>query len=257
MNRCDSCDRHLLPGTRLCPFCSTGKVAKLAGAIAMPAVLSACYGQPPCDQTADADGDGFETCLDWGWFPGPEDCDDADPAVNPDAQESCDNDIDDNCDGIIAGTETVENCFNESDDDCDGLLPADDPDCEPADSGDSGDTGQTGTTGTVAISYTLSAAGSTIDCAAAGLGEDDLMVTLAIGGTPQDTLALDCDDTAITLDDVPAGAQSVTITAASDDTIREWATGTVSVEVIADTSTPLDVVLTCSSPGVDDGCGGG
>ncbi|MEC8425114.1 MAG: MopE-related protein, partial [Myxococcota bacterium] len=45
----------------------------------------------PADPPMDADGDGFEA---------EEDCDDADPAVNPAAQELC-NGLDDDCDGAI------------------------------------------------------------------------------------------------------------------------------------------------------------
>ena len=48
--------------------------------------------------TADADGDGFEA---------PADCDDADPAVHPDATEVCDNGLDDNCDGAAPECRTV------------------------------------------------------------------------------------------------------------------------------------------------------
>ena len=43
------------------------------------------------DPIVDADGDGFSV---------DEDCDDDDPAVNPDAAETC-NDLDDNCDGSV------------------------------------------------------------------------------------------------------------------------------------------------------------
>jgi len=54
----------------------------------------------------DADGDGYldEAC-------GGEDCDDADPAVHPDAEEVCTGGVDD---------------------DCDGLTDGDDPDCDAA-----------------------------------------------------------------------------------------------------------------------------
>jgi hypothetical protein len=51
----------------------------------------------------DADGDGFETG---------EDCDDTDPAVNPDAAEVCGDGVDNNCDGLatecrLSGEEVV------------------------------------------------------------------------------------------------------------------------------------------------------
>ena len=45
------------------------------------------------DPTQDADGDGFTL--------GEGDCDDTDPEVNPGAQESCGNEVDDDCDGIV------------------------------------------------------------------------------------------------------------------------------------------------------------
>lgn len=54
----------------------------------------------PTDLNADADGDGYTARLD---------CDDADPATHPDATESCDNNEDDDCDGMI----------DDQDDDCD------------------------------------------------------------------------------------------------------------------------------------------
>jgi hypothetical protein len=45
----------------------------------------------PIDTVADADGDGFDAESD---------CDDADPAIHPDASEVCD-EVDNNCDGFI------------------------------------------------------------------------------------------------------------------------------------------------------------
>ena len=52
---------------------------------------------PDCNEGVDEDGDGSFTPLD---------CDDNDPAINPDATEIPDNDVDENCDGI---TETSDN----------------------------------------------------------------------------------------------------------------------------------------------------
>ena len=46
-------------------------------------------------QCEDGDGDGFQN----EWCGGP-DCDDTDPAVNPDADEVCDDDLDNDCDGL-------------------------------------------------------------------------------------------------------------------------------------------------------------
>ncbi|NIN94816.1 MAG: hypothetical protein GTO49_07515, partial [Anaerolineae bacterium] len=110
----------------------------------------------------DADDDGY--AVEGGGC-GPVDCDDTDPAVNPDAAEVCDNGIDDDCDGLIDADDpdcvvctdadgdsyaiegggcgsidcddtdpainpgAAEVCDNGVDDDCDGLIDADDPDC--------------------------------------------------------------------------------------------------------------------------------
>ena len=61
---------------------------------------------------ADADGDGFgagdavEACDTLsGHVPDGSDCDDSDPAVNPDADEVC-NEIDDDCDGLVDDDDT-------------------------------------------------------------------------------------------------------------------------------------------------------
>lgn len=104
-----------------------------------------------CDD--DADGDGFLGSVD--------DCADLDAAINPDAEEICDNDVDENCDGkadpcdsppdcdldadgfeapTCGGNDCNDNaadvnpdraeiCTNQIDDDCNGLTDADDPAC--------------------------------------------------------------------------------------------------------------------------------
>jgi len=69
----------------------------------------------PC---TDADGDDF--CLSV-------DCDDTDPAVNPDATEICDDGIDNNCDGTID-----EGCGTCTDFDGDGYC-AEVDDCDDTD----------------------------------------------------------------------------------------------------------------------------
>lgn len=64
------------------------------------------------DHTEDADGDGHGdpdgatgcVCEEGdGWAASADDCDDADAAVSPSAEEICDNGIDDNCDGTPSG----------------------------------------------------------------------------------------------------------------------------------------------------------
>ncbi|MDH3403538.1 MAG: MopE-related protein [Acidobacteriota bacterium] len=122
-------------------------------------------GEPVCN---DGDGDGYGSpgspaCM----FP-EEDCDDADPAVNPGAAENCSNSIDDDCDGAVDAADpdcavctdndgdgfgfpasqvcpfpnedcddtdpsvnpnATEICDNFIDDDCDGAIDATDSDC--------------------------------------------------------------------------------------------------------------------------------
>ena len=56
----------------------------------------------------DSDDDGYgDPLVTWdgcealeGWVPNSDDCDDADPAINPAAVEVCD-EVDNNCDGVI------------------------------------------------------------------------------------------------------------------------------------------------------------
>jgi hypothetical protein len=59
---------------------------------------------PDCLVCTDADGDGYAV---EGGACGPVDCDDADPDVNPAAAEVCDNEIDDNCNGLIDADDPI------------------------------------------------------------------------------------------------------------------------------------------------------
>jgi hypothetical protein len=108
MIRCEHCGRHHLGEESSCPFCGQGgglgRKIKNAALVASTMVLMACYGPAGMyvDDTSlqDADADGF--------FVG-EDCDDADPAVHPEAAEVCDDSIDNDCDGMI-DAEDVDDC---------------------------------------------------------------------------------------------------------------------------------------------------
>jgi|GEM_PF-2505701 len=58
-----------------------------------------------------------------------EDCNDNDPAINPDAIEIPNNDVDENCDGLIEVIDQDKDGFN-SDEDCDDEDPSINPDAE-------------------------------------------------------------------------------------------------------------------------------
>ena len=128
MIQCTGCDRHIRTTETACPFCAvaTGVAPRIVGwrppkrfsgilmLLATPTVLAACYGSAPKGMyetgPQDFDEDGFDNLVD---------CNDMDPAVYPDAEEICD--------------DTIDN-------DCDTLIDGDDDDCQDA-AGDTGDSG--------------------------------------------------------------------------------------------------------------------
>jgi hypothetical protein len=118
MIQCKSCDRHHRPSEGACPFCGHEVASRRSsplttarnvfGGMVTSVVLAACYGGPavngtplpsPDDTAApvDADADGFVA---------EDDCDDTDPAINPNATEVCDDQVDNDCDGDVDGADT-------------------------------------------------------------------------------------------------------------------------------------------------------
>jgi hypothetical protein len=128
-------------------FCNGREVCGPDGAcVAGPPPCPAGACAPRCDEDRDLcvprepdeDRDGFAAIACGG-----DDCDDANPRVNPRAREVCVGGVDDDCDGtadcrdadcradpacaMCAATET--SCTNRADDDCDELVDCLDPDC--------------------------------------------------------------------------------------------------------------------------------
>jgi len=93
-------------------FCKDGKIKSLP-AFLMDKFVSKGY-------APDADGDGYfagdNAC-------GPVDCDDTDATINPDAEEICDDMIDNNCNGLVDCEETECNDICASCDVLYNLLP--------------------------------------------------------------------------------------------------------------------------------------
>jgi hypothetical protein len=90
-----ACGGFCQPGESCAPF--------LVGAYSTSQGDCHCVTGPPV--CTDMDADGYGVCPNCGVESGcgfnGNDCDDANPAVNPDASEVCNNGIDDNCDGLI------------------------------------------------------------------------------------------------------------------------------------------------------------
>jgi hypothetical protein len=74
-------------------------VAGVFASSAFAVTLMACYGLPPCQETADADRDGYPICLDNGGLGQPEDCDDQNASIHPGAEDPPGDGVDQNCDG--------------------------------------------------------------------------------------------------------------------------------------------------------------
>jgi hypothetical protein len=105
--------------------------------------------------------------------------------------------------------------------------------------------------GALTVSYTLVGYNGTADCAAAGVS----LVHLVASG-PGEPIEVDypCDDEAIRLADVAAGAWTVELRAEIRDAEGPFYAGEGSVEIEGESV--LDVTLECDDNGWDDGCGG-
>lgn len=209
---CDGCGRHLLPGTPACPFCAGRKVVGLGMAALTPLVLSACYGAPPCDadDLVDADNDGFFVTTAFCSTDEPEDCDDSDAGVNPDAEEICGNGIDDDCD-----PGTSDECAAE------------------------GDVGNL----EIRIDWTEM---PVADCEEAGLTQLDLSVKRD-GSEPEAAIA-QCADAGFTLESLKVGEYAIEIVGAAGDD-RTWRSGEVEATVVVDQTTAVWATLTCEGDG--------
>ena len=119
MIACGDCGRHHLESEASCPFCGpntprrSNRVMTAIGAVMTPMVLAACYGQvdvdPYWDSGDSGDTSGDQVDVDGDGFMSADDCDDANPEVNPEATEICDDKIDNDCD-TLTDAKDVDDC---------------------------------------------------------------------------------------------------------------------------------------------------
>ncbi len=116
MIQCTSCDRHYRQQESTCPFCSRPSTLRrgmhAVGGVVTTLVLSACYGAPIPDyklETADTNDTSASIDADGDSFTSDVDCDDTDAAINPGAEEICDDLLDNDCDDLVDAEDT-EDC---------------------------------------------------------------------------------------------------------------------------------------------------
>jgi len=105
---CPACDRHIVNPGASCPHCAAslsnrlGRWRKIAMAAGATTFLAACYGSPTDFVPADSGFDSNPAVdLDLDGYTDDVDCNDDDAAIHPDAEEICDDAIDNNCDELI------------------------------------------------------------------------------------------------------------------------------------------------------------